>query len=203
MFGLLFALTNTQLTRRLQREGRRHAGFEFVGDRIEGDQCTAGLNFETKRPRREVLADYTTVLRTIYSPGAYFARVRRVARALDRSTDHAPRSRKAKALDVLLVSLFVGKMISRQPRLAPYLLRTLASCARYNPNAVMYVARLMAVYLHLGPYSRQVIAQLERHIATIDRGEWVAPLRVPALEAATDRRQGVTDRRVPRRAAAG
>jgi hypothetical protein len=196
MVGLLFALTNTQLTRRLLREGRLHAGFEFVGDRIEGDQCTAGLNFETKRPRRDVLADYTAVLAAIYEPKAYFARVRRVAATLDRSTNRTPRSMLAKALDTALVGMFVGRMIQRQPGLTPHLVRTWASCARTNPDALKYVARLMAVYLHLGPYSRQVIGQLERHIAALDRGDWIAPPLAPAIST-------VEERRPARRAAAG
>jgi hypothetical protein len=52
MVGLLTALPNTQLTRRLQREGRLLA-INVAG----GDQCTSGLNFVTLRPRREILAD--------------------------------------------------------------------------------------------------------------------------------------------------
>jgi hypothetical protein len=102
----------------------------------------------------------------------------------------------AKALDAVLVGLFVGKMVRRQPRLARHLVRTWASCARRNPDALMYVARLMGVYLHLGPYSRQVIGQLERHIAALDRGEWTAPPLAPTLPP-------VDDRRVPQRAVAG
>ena len=49
-----------------------------------GDQCTAGLNFSTTRPRREILMDYKKVLQHIYSPAAYFGRVRKMALSLDR-----------------------------------------------------------------------------------------------------------------------
>jgi hypothetical protein len=42
------------------------------------------LNFVTLRARRDILMDYKTVLETVYEPGAYFARVRSVGRALRR-----------------------------------------------------------------------------------------------------------------------
>ena len=82
MAGLLYALPTTQLTRRLEREGRLHAGSDLPNFE-HGDQCTAGLNFETARPRRDILVDYATVLERIYDPAAYFGRVRNVGRALD------------------------------------------------------------------------------------------------------------------------
>jgi Domain of unknown function (DUF4070) len=61
MVGLLYALPNTQLTRRLEKEGRLHPHPERQPPG-SADQCTMGLNFETLRPRREILADYKRVL---------------------------------------------------------------------------------------------------------------------------------------------
>jgi hypothetical protein len=57
--GLLFALPGTQLTRRLEKEGRLHANDDVFRP---GDQCTQGLNFETARPLRDVLLDYKSIL---------------------------------------------------------------------------------------------------------------------------------------------
>ena len=52
--GLLTALPNTQLTRRLHKEGRLFEGFDRpIED--QADACTFGLNFTTKRPRREII----------------------------------------------------------------------------------------------------------------------------------------------------
>ena len=70
---------NTQLPRRLEKEVR----FRPV-TLSDCDQCTAGLNFITLRERRDVLADFRAVLKTIYDPVAYFERVRTVGRMLDR-----------------------------------------------------------------------------------------------------------------------
>jgi hypothetical protein len=93
MVGLLYALPTTQLTRRLAREGRlfplsyttRLAAEEGIGD-----QSTSGLNFETARPRRDILLDYRTILDRVYRPAAYYARVRTVARMLDRPALDSP-----------------------------------------------------------------------------------------------------------------
>src|SRR6202042_1071649 len=52
MVGLLYALPNTQLTRRLAKEGRLHVNHD-VSPEGKGDQCTAGVNYQTKRPRVE------------------------------------------------------------------------------------------------------------------------------------------------------
>ena len=48
MVGLLTALPNTQLSRRLKSEGRLHSDFDVIGER-HGDQCTGGLNFVTRK----------------------------------------------------------------------------------------------------------------------------------------------------------
>ena len=65
MVGLLYALPNTQLSRRLVKEGRLHPNHDIAAT-TGGDQCTTGLNFDTLRPLRDVLRDYKRVLQTIY-----------------------------------------------------------------------------------------------------------------------------------------
>lgn len=68
MVGLLSALPETQLWRRLQREGRLlHEG--------AGTNTEASLNFVTKMDRQTLIDGYKTILRTIYSPEEYYARV--------------------------------------------------------------------------------------------------------------------------------
>ena len=103
MVGLLYALPDTQLTRRLAHEGRlshpTRPAFDPPPKTAPGISAQTGLNFDTARPRREILADYRAVLARIYAPSSYFRRVRQVMRLLDRpeldksrSTD-IPRSR--------------------------------------------------------------------------------------------------------------
>ena len=72
MVGLLFALPNTQLTRRLEKEGRLYANHDVIVSQDDGDQCTLGLNFETARPREEILRDCQTIVKSIYQRRCLF-----------------------------------------------------------------------------------------------------------------------------------
>src|ERR1700691_6147889 len=67
MVGLLYAPPHTQLTRRLAREGRLHVDHDSA-PASKGDQCTAGVNYETKRSRLEILRDYREILEKVYDP---------------------------------------------------------------------------------------------------------------------------------------
>ena len=50
-----------------------------------------GLNFETLRPRQEILADYVRVLERIYDEAAFAGRLQRLATLLDNSGRKQPK----------------------------------------------------------------------------------------------------------------
>jgi radical SAM superfamily enzyme YgiQ (UPF0313 family) len=75
MVGLLYALPNTQLTRRLESEGRLFQNASKSIDEKDIDQSTGGLNFITKKPRVEIINNYIQVIKHIYEPVNYFKRV--------------------------------------------------------------------------------------------------------------------------------
>ncbi|ARQ02297.1 B12-binding domain-containing radical SAM protein [Pseudorhodoplanes sinuspersici] len=171
MVGLLTALPNTQLTRRLEKEGR-FFGANWSG---EGDQCTGGLNFTTLRPRREIWGDYRAVLETVYEPAAFFERVRRVGRAMRRPALSGPQTavpqRKSKLAalrgrlkDYRALGRVMWRMTVRRPDLRRHFWRTFLDCAKANPAALDFVVMLMVVYLHLGTFAQSVIAELDRKI---------------------------------------
>ena len=178
--GLLYALPATQLGRRLLREGRLFSGYDGPSPEDEGDQCTAGLNFETKRSRRDVLADYRAVLDAVYDPAAYFGRVRRVGRMLKRGK----RRLKAPLRYVLRDARGFGRLVWRLPNAGPGTARQFwmmaLDCAIHNPRALPFLFMLSALYLHYGPFSRQVIGQIDRQIEDIDLGRWSTPQLAPA-----------------------
>ena len=178
--GLLYALPATQLGRRLLREGRLFSGYDGPSPEDEGDQCTAGLNFETKRSRRDVLADYRAVLDAVYDPAAYFGRVRRVGRMLKRGK----RRLKAPLRYVLRDARGFGRLVWRLPAAGPGTARQFwkmaFDCAIHNPRALPFLFMLSALYLHHGPFSRQVIGQIDRQIEDIDLGRWSTPELAPA-----------------------
>jgi radical SAM superfamily enzyme YgiQ (UPF0313 family) len=172
MVGLLYALPNTQLTRRLSKEGRLYPNHDVIIS-SDGDQCTLGLNFETQRPRNEILADCQSIVRTIYDPSAYFERVRRVGRALD-CTNHKFAGSPAKGLrDTARILWSLG----RNKHFAPQFFKMLVDCAIHNPRALPAVIKLSALYLHFGPFSQTVVGMLDQHIAA-EVSQWQ---RLPTL----------------------
>jgi hypothetical protein len=188
MVGLLYALANTQLSRRLQREGRLYPepDFTLTADVI-GDQCGAGLNFATARPRRNILADCEHVLETIYQPSEYFTRVRRVGRILRRPSLGATALLR-RVFRELPAFARLAWSFTRHPEWRKHFWRTIFDCAIRNPRALPSVCMMLALYLHFGPFSQFVRDRVRHDIAVIDRGEWKElqwiagpdPLRVPA-----------------------
>jgi hypothetical protein len=178
MVGLLYALPNTQLTRRLQREGRY---IQTVN--IKGDQCTGSLNFVTLRPRRDVLADYRSVLQSIYSPAAYFGRVRAVGRALS-IPDHAARTPFKDLRRLIRGTVVIAwRMTVRHPELRSHFLKTWIACARSKMRNLDAVMSLMAFYLHVGYFAQFLIGELDREIALLDEAGANAS-RIPAAAVA-------------------
>jgi hypothetical protein len=45
---------------------------------------------------------------------------------------------------------------------------TLSQCMLDNPASIRWLVALMALYLHVGPFSRDVIARIENIIATLE-----------------------------------
>jgi len=163
MVGLLYALPNTQLTRRLATEGRLHADMLLLDPALGMDQCTQGLNFDTLRPRREILLDYERVLEKVYDPVAYAKRLQRLSQLLGASNPNrqvrANDSRsKLGGLEV------VHRIVSRLPGAQDIFRRTIIQCASNNPQWARIIVLLTAFYLHLGPFSRHVIRQIEQQI---------------------------------------
>ena len=69
MVGLLSALPDTQLWRRLEKEGR-------LLNEGAGTNTEASLNFIPKMDRQTLIDGYKRILQTIYSPEEYYERVR-------------------------------------------------------------------------------------------------------------------------------
>jgi hypothetical protein len=182
MVGLLFALPNTQLTRRLARERRLYENFDMGAVSVFGDQCTSGLNFVTKRPRRQILSDYLEVLQAIYRPASFFERVRRTACILDTNArtapadgDAGPSSLRLSWLDLRRTAGLIWYASRRHPIMVLHFWRSLFHVALRNPAGLRYVVLMLGIMLHLGPFSRHVMRIIRDQIDMIDRGEWVAP----------------------------
>jgi len=169
MVGLLFALPNTQLTRRLKSEGRLHAEL-LSAPEAAIDQATQGLNFDTIRPREEILSDFKRVLETVYEPAAYAKRLQRLAGLLGNSN----RNRRAQVDDARsrIDGLgIVHRILSNLPQGQDVFRQTIIRCAATNPQWARTIVMLTAFYLHLGPFSQQVIHRLEQQLDDLRTAE--------------------------------
>lgn len=162
--GLLTALPSTQLTRRLESEGRL-LPFADLG---RGDQCTGGLNFVTRRPRIDILKDYKAILGAVYAPAAYFERVRRSGRNLQRPGLSVTARPLVSSRDRNTLLRLMWRMTVIHPFQARHFWRTFVDIARHNPAALEQVVIQMVLYLHLGPFSRFVMREIDRQIAVLE-----------------------------------
>ena len=162
MVGLLYALPNTQLTRRLEKEGRLHPTPDSYPPGA-ADQCTQGLNFDTVRPRQEVLLDYKRILEKVYDPAAYAGRLERLSKLLDNSN----RKRRTSASDSrhrFNGSDMLHRIVNNLPEPREIFRPAFSRCVSGNPQSARWIVALTALYLHLGPFSRYVVGQIEQKI---------------------------------------
>jgi hypothetical protein len=145
MVGLLFALPNTQLQRRLAIEGRLRAHFEVASDG-EGDQCMAGPDFETRRPRLDILRDHRRIIDESYAPAAYCRRVLHVGSALDCRKKQFRLPVRSKLRDLQGFARLVWRMgVRGSDRLVFW--RTLAALVWRDQRGLRCSVALMALYL--------------------------------------------------------
>jgi hypothetical protein len=190
MVGLLYALPNTQLTRRLEREGRLRAGHDVMPEDKPGDQCTLGINFEPRRPLRDILADYRQILERIFDPVAYAGRLDRFASLVDQSERRLELPEGDKRAKVSPMELVHG-IIKAVPAAREPFWKTYVNCARTHPAALRHVVTLMAFYVHLGPFSRKVIAEIDRRLAAEDDAAPAVPSIVRQAVAGHGAQMGI------------
>jgi radical SAM superfamily enzyme YgiQ (UPF0313 family) len=165
MVGLLYALPNTQLTRRLEQEGRLAPQHHLASEARQSDQCMAGLNFETVRPRHDVLRDYRTVVDYIYRQDVYFARIRRAVDHLDCSGVNGTLHRSAWLRGTRLLARLFWSVGRRHRGMGRDLLRLAVYMLRHNPRAFRSGIYMAGLFAHFGPFSRLVVAEADRQIA--------------------------------------
>jgi radical SAM superfamily enzyme YgiQ (UPF0313 family) len=152
MIGLLYALPNTQLTRRLQTENRLLKGFGRLSaenEATEVDQATSGLNFITKRPRAEVLDDFLHVLEQTYSTKKYFDRCLRLAKVIRVEPRFKPNWKRKLRYASAFLKCVVG--LGVRPATAYLFWRNIGILLFTRISAVETAVNVMAMYLHFGP----------------------------------------------------
>ena len=174
MIGLLVALPNTQLTRRLLKEGRL---LSFQGKLITSesemfaassahnapveivDQTLAGLNFITTRDRLRIFREYRSVVQRVYAPKAYFNRALRTIRKLKVRSKHIPRWFEIKRSIRGMVMVSLGMTFNRDT--CWYYWRNFFFAMVRGPHVVEQAVRIMAIYLHFQRQSRYLVKAIE------------------------------------------
>lgn len=167
MVGLLVALPNTQLQRRLEKEGRLHDLYGVIESEADGDQCVTGLNFQTIRSRDEILEDYLQVVEAIYDENSYFQRIRNTVRLLDCSGVIGDLKRATIWHDGTQLFRFIIISALKNPKLCLRIWGTLLFTLRHNPRAIKHALYMAALYAHLGPFSNYVSKEIRRQIKEI------------------------------------
>lgn len=147
MVGLLYALPNTQLTRRLKRENRYvYNSTQLDVNDTMIDQSTLGLNFITKRPRGEIINDFNHILKSIYSRKSYFDRCLKLMRILNvKRKNKLSLTGKFKSL----IALFrLINKLGLKPPTSYYFWRNIFIILLTNPAALVEECNLMAMYIH-------------------------------------------------------
>jgi hypothetical protein len=62
----------------------------------------------------------------------------------------------------------VARIVERLPGARDEFKQILVQCATTNPSSLRTIVTLMAFYLHLGPFSRHVIEQIDHRIAELE-----------------------------------
>ena len=76
---------------------------------------------------------------------------------------------------------YVHQIMRALPEVREPFWRIFVEVAKTNPGALRYIVMLMALYMHLGPFSKRVIGEIDRRIAELDS---VSPARAAAVELA-------------------
>jgi radical SAM superfamily enzyme YgiQ (UPF0313 family) len=166
MLGKLYALPNTQLTRRLRREGRLFEDGSALQElKTEIDQMTSGLNFITTRPRIDVLRDYAKVIVFIYDAKHYYERATYTGLHLKPNYHYRPTLakmlRSAKAF--LKLALIIGFN-----KTTGWLYWTmLLKVALKNPGALEATLNLAAMFIHFRKQSKFIVDLTNNEIADI------------------------------------
>ncbi|MDP3176575.1 MAG: B12-binding domain-containing radical SAM protein [Spirochaetaceae bacterium] len=130
MIGLLTALPNTALRRRLEGEGRMLA--ESSGDNTNSN----GLNFRPIMPVQTLIQGYHRVLREIYKPRAYFDRCLELLRRFPRGRSLPKPGERSVATPLGVLLLFRSLLRQSFSSYGAEYLRFIVKALRIGPRFV-------------------------------------------------------------------
>lgn len=168
MFGLMYALPNTQLTKRMKLEGRLFNEFSvFTDNKTQIDQATSGLNFITLRPRINILKDFVDVLKHIYKPEHYYERIIRTCLYL--KIDNKYKHNFVKTLKNLKSFARIVGQVGFNRTTGKLFWKMFFTVLFKNPKAIEWAVSLTAMFIHFYKHSKFIINLTNQQIDFIDR----------------------------------
>jgi len=168
MVGTLYALPDTQLARRLKKEGRLFREVTRISPAsLEIDQMSSGLNFRTLRPRTAILKDYLSILENIYDPGNYYKRLTFTGLHLKPGYRHHPGTRKKIRLAGSFLKICWKAGFHHRTGLLYW--KLLFTILRKNPKALEPVVGFAAMYIHLAKHARFIVELTRAKILAIEQ----------------------------------
>jgi radical SAM superfamily enzyme YgiQ (UPF0313 family) len=186
MAGVVFPLPGTQLSLRLDREGRlfpRARG--TVPDNVR-DQISAGIQFKTQRPAKDVLRDLVRIMQHSFDPARYFDRCTRVAVRLNTVPKLLLGWRIFWRNLRTFLRLCVVMTLSRETR-GPFW-KALATVVAKNSRGVEALATLAVLYVHFQsmlPYCYEQLRLQQAELEEQGEEQWLERnLREPPPDSA-------------------
>jgi radical SAM superfamily enzyme YgiQ (UPF0313 family) len=183
MIGLLYALPNTQLTRRLLREKRllkNTARQRESQESTEIDQTTTGINFISKRPKEEIIRDYLHILHETYSTKNYFDRCLNLGKVI--RTHYLYKPTLKRMVRYALGFLKTVVKLGLRPSTSYYYWRNILEILLTNTSSIETVVNLMAMYLHFRPQTRFISGLMMENLEAL-KVTAAMPLKVRTFAA--------------------
>lgn len=164
MFGMLQALPNTALWKRLQQEGRLLEGSEET----HGHQMTL-TNFTPSRSQEELAGEYVSCFWELYEPSRYLSRVYRHFMRM-KPAPHKTQFRLLELIEIrAILIIFWRQGIKRHTRFQFW--RQLFSIVRRNPGVFVPYLSNCALLEHFLEYRQVVHDEIKAQQLQLSAGE--------------------------------
>jgi len=167
MIGLLYALPNTQLTRRLATEGRLFQQASRSIDEGDIDQTTSGLNFITLISRTEILKNFIRVIYVIYDPSNYYKRV--IFTGLNIRPHHKYAPNFGTWLIYMRSFLRVCKKAGFNSITGFYYWKMFFTVILRNPKGIEAAVNLAAMFIHFQKQKEYAISIMKHTIGELEK----------------------------------
>ncbi len=174
MAGVVYPLPGTQLSKRLDREGRLFPAARRFDDENVRDQISAGVCFKPTRPAAKVLEDLVKVLHHSYDPVQYFKRCAEAAVRLNVASNLFPGwNLFFRNIRTFLRLCFIATTTSSMR--GPFW-KALWKVVFQNPAGIESLATLAVLFVHFNtmlPYCHEQLAKQRAAIRELGEERWL------------------------------